>query len=112
MLQKIQENARQLLGSKTYNEANLTAELDKKAKTLGLNWKVSLVDFLKVLGADSSPAARDALANELGVSQDLDSGSAQKNEATRAALLKKLTETTASRLNPFASKDIDSHRSS
>ena len=31
-----------------------------------LNWKVSIVDLLKLLGIDSSLAARKALATELG----------------------------------------------
>ena len=46
--------------------------------------------FLKLIGANSSRANRDALAKELGVDASLKSGSAEKNEALRKALFKKI----------------------
>jgi Domain of unknown function (DUF3597) len=79
-------------GAKTLSDVDLTAELDKLAKGKGLEWKTSVVDFLKLIGADSSRENRDALAKELGVDDSLKSGSAEKNEALRKALFKKIAE--------------------
>lgn len=44
-----------------------------------LNWKVSIVDLLKLLGIDSSLAARKELATELGCPQEKMADSAQMN---------------------------------
>ena len=44
-----------------------------------LNWKVSIVDLLKLLGLDSSFAARKALATELGCPADKMGDSANMN---------------------------------
>jgi hypothetical protein len=79
-------------GAKTLSDVDLTAELDKLAEGKGLQWRVSVVDFLKLIGADSSRENRDALAKELGVDASLKSGSAEKNEALRKALFKKIAE--------------------
>jgi len=79
-------------GANTLSDVNLTAELDKLAKGRGLEWKTSVVDFLKLIGADSSRENRDALAKELGVDASFKSGSAEKNEALRKALFKKVAE--------------------
>ena len=77
-------------GADAISDVNLAAELDKLAAGRGLEWKTSVVDFLKLIGADSSKANRDALAGELGVDPSLKSGSAEKNEALRKALFKKI----------------------
>lgn len=77
-------------GANTVSDVNLTAELDKLAKGSGLEWKTSVVDFLKLIGANSSRENRDALATELGVDASLESGSGAKNEAIRKALFKKI----------------------
>jgi len=79
-------------GANTLSDVNLTAELDKLAKGRGLEWKTSVVDFLKLIGANSSRENRDALAKELGVDASFESGSAEKNEALRKALFKKVAE--------------------
>jgi hypothetical protein len=79
-------------GANTISDVNLTVELDKLAKGKSLEWKTSVVDFLKLIGADSSAKNRDALAKELGVDDSLESGSAAKNEALRKALFKKIAE--------------------
>jgi hypothetical protein len=79
-------------GANTISDVNLTAELDKLAKGSGLEWKTSVVDFLKLIGANSSRENRDALAKELGVDASFKSGSAEKNEALRKALFKKIAE--------------------
>lgn len=90
MFSNILDKIKELLGGKPMSDADLTAELDKKAEGTGLSWKRSVVDFLKLLGIDSSRANRDALATELGVSQEGESGSAERNEALRVAVFKKL----------------------
>ena len=77
-------------GANTISDVNLTAELDKLAKGKGLEWKTSVVDFLKLIGANSSRDNRDARAKELGVDASFKSGSAEKNEALRKALFKKI----------------------
>jgi len=66
-------------GANTLSDVNLTVELDKLAKGRGLEWKTSVVDFLKLIGANSSRENRDALATELGVDPGFKSGSAEKN---------------------------------
>jgi len=90
MFSNILDKIKELLGGKPMSDADLTAELDKKAEGTGLSWKRSVVDFLTLLGIDSSRANRDALATELGVSQAGESGSAARNEALRVAVFKKL----------------------
>jgi hypothetical protein len=89
---KIIDKIRGLLGGKAISDVDLMAVLEKKAEGRGLNWKISVVDFLTLLGINSSRANRDALAAELGVSPELKSGSAAKNEALRKAVFKKLAE--------------------
>jgi hypothetical protein len=79
-------------GAKTLSDVDLAAELDKLAEGKGLKWRVSVVDFLVLIGADSSRGNRDALAKELGVDASFKSGSAEKNEALRKALFKKIAE--------------------
>jgi len=76
-------------GANTISDVNLTAEFDKLAGK-GLEWRTSVVDFLKMIGANSSRENRDALAKELGVDASFKSGSAEKNEALRKALFKKI----------------------
>ena len=92
MFKDILDKISNLLGGKAISDADLMAELEKKSEGRGLNWKTSVVDFLTLLDIDSSRENRDALAAELGVSQDLKSGSAAKNEALRVAVFKKLAE--------------------
>lgn len=70
---------------------NLEAELDKLADDRGLNWRVSVVDFLTLLEIDSSLENRKELAVELGVDPAA-VGSAEGNEALRVAVFKKLKE--------------------
>ena len=77
-------------GAKTLSDVDLAAELDKLAEGKGLRWRTSVVDFLALIGADSSRANRDALAKELGVDPSFKSGSAEMNEALRKALFKKI----------------------
>jgi hypothetical protein len=57
-----------------------------------LNWKTSIVDLLKLLGIDSSLAARKELATELGCPADKMGDSAQMNMWLHKTVLKKLAD--------------------
>ena len=57
-----------------------------------LNWKVSIVDLLKLLGLDSSLAARKGLATELGCPPDKMGDSAQMNMWLHQTVLRKLAD--------------------
>jgi 3-oxoacyl-ACP reductase-like protein len=57
-----------------------------------LNWKVSIVDLMKLLGLDSSLAARKELASELGCPADKMGDSAQMNMWLHKTVLRKLAE--------------------
>jgi hypothetical protein len=57
-------------------ETERAAALDKRA--VGLEWRTSDVDLLKVLGMDSSLKARHALAKDLGYALEF-TGSAADN---------------------------------
>ena len=92
IFEKILEALRNLFPGVPLSDVDLTAELDKKAEGTGLDWKSSVVDFLNLLGIDSSKKNRAALAVELGISADLKEGSAEKNEALRLAVFRKLAE--------------------
>ncbi len=55
-----------------------------------LNWKVSIVDLLKLLGLDSSYEARKGLATELGCPSEKMADSAQMNIWLHQTVLQKL----------------------
>jgi len=57
-----------------------------------LNWKVSIVDLLKLLGLDTSLAERKALATELGCPAEKMGDSAQMNMWLHKAVLQKLAD--------------------
>ena len=57
-----------------------------------LNWRTSIVDMLKLLGIDSSLAARKNLAVELGCPADKLGDSAQMNTWLHRQVLEKLAE--------------------
>lgn len=57
-----------------------------------LDWKVSIVDLLKVLGLESSLEARKGLAAELGCPKEKMSDSAQMNMWLHQTVLQKLAE--------------------
>ena len=57
-----------------------------------LNWKVSIVDLLKLLGLDSSLAVRKELATELSCPADKMGDSAQMNMWLHKTVLQKLAE--------------------
>lgn len=62
------------------------------ANSQKLNWKVSIVDLMKLLDLDSSLAARKTLATELGCPQDKMGDSAQMNMWLHKTVLQKLAE--------------------
>ena len=57
-----------------------------------LNWKTSIVDLLKVLGLESSLAARKELATELGCPASMLDDSAQMNTWLHKTVMQKLAE--------------------
>jgi hypothetical protein len=57
-----------------------------------LNWKVSIVDLLKLIGLDSSFAARKELATELGCPAEKMGDSAQMNMWLHKTVLQKIAE--------------------
>lgn len=57
-----------------------------------LNWKTSIVDLLKLLGLDSSLAARKELATELGCPADKMGDSAQMNMWLHKTVLQKIAD--------------------
>ncbi|MBU1363367.1 MAG: DUF3597 domain-containing protein [Gammaproteobacteria bacterium] len=63
-----------------------------KANPEKLNWKVSIVDLLKLLSLDSSLAVRKELAAELGCPADKMGDSAQMNMWLHKTVLQKLAE--------------------
>jgi hypothetical protein len=73
-------------------EVDVVEKLEQLGKGSGLNWKVSIVDLLKLLDIDSSREARNELAEELGVPPELKSDSAKMNVWLHKAVLKKIAE--------------------
>ncbi len=73
---------------------DVVAKLETMAGAHGekLNWQVSIVDLLKLLGLDSSLAARKELAAELGCPAEKMGDSAQMNIWLHKTVLKKLAE--------------------
>jgi hypothetical protein len=63
-----------------------------KANPEKLNWKVSIVDLMKLLGLDSSLTARKELATELGCPQEKMGDSAQMNMWLHKTVLQKLAD--------------------
>ncbi|HEX9798025.1 MAG TPA: DUF3597 domain-containing protein [Anaerolineales bacterium] len=73
---------------------DVVSMLERKAAATPqeLNWKVSIVDLLKLLELDSSSEARKELAMELGCPPDLMDDSAQMNTWLHKTVLKKIAE--------------------
>ena len=63
-----------------------------KANPEKLNWKTSIVDLMKLLGLESSLAARKELATELGCPAEKMGDSAQMNMWLNKTVLQKLAE--------------------
>ncbi|HOD36242.1 MAG TPA: DUF3597 domain-containing protein [Syntrophales bacterium] len=73
---------------------DVVAHLEKLAasQTQKLNWKTSIVDLLKLLGLESSFAARKELAVELGCPPEKLGDSAQMNMWLHKTVLKKIAD--------------------
>lgn len=73
---------------------DVVAQLEKLAASnpQKLNWKVSIVDLLKLLGLESSLAARKELAVELGCPPEKMGDSAQMNIWLHKTVLRKLAD--------------------
>jgi hypothetical protein len=81
------------LPPKAMSEVDVVAKLDKMAAGSGLDWKVSIVDMLKVLGMDSDKDARIELAKELGCPADLIGGDyAKMNVWLHKEVLKRIAQ--------------------
>ncbi|MBC7780692.1 MAG: DUF3597 domain-containing protein [Proteobacteria bacterium] len=76
------------------SEVDVVGNLEKMASASSekLNWKVSIVDLLKLLGLDSSLAARKELATELHCPADKMGDSAQMNMWLHKTVLQKLAQ--------------------
>jgi hypothetical protein len=74
------------------SEVDVVKQLEAKGAGTGLDWKVSIVDLLKLLDIDSSREARNELATELGCPADLMSDSAKMNTWLHKTVLKKIAE--------------------
>jgi len=74
------------------SEVDVVAKLEALAATHAekLNWKLSIVDLMKLLALDSSLAARKELAGELGCPADKMADSAQMNMWLHKTVLQKL----------------------
>ena len=73
---------------------DVTAKLESlaAANPQKLNWRVSIVDLMKLLGMESSLAERKELAAELGYPKDKMDDSAQMNMWLHKTVLRKLAE--------------------
>jgi hypothetical protein len=76
------------------SEVDVVSKLEEMAKSNPeqLDWKVSIVDLLKLLGIDSSLEARKELATELGCPADLMADSAKMNVWLHKTVLRKIAE--------------------
>lgn len=74
------------------SEVDVSAKLEQlaRANPEKLNWRTSIVDLLKLLGLDSSLAARKELATELHCPPDKMGDSAQMNMWLHKTVLQKL----------------------
>jgi len=71
---------------------DVMSKLEKLSGNSGLDWKVSIVDLLKLLDIDSSLDARKQLATELSCPADLMGDSAKMNTWLHKTVLQKIAE--------------------
>lgn len=90
ILEKLLIWVEEKFGAKSLSSVDLTAELNERAKGTGLRWQISVVDFLKLIGADSSSVARAKLGKELGIEGK--PGEAMYNDRLRKALFEQLRQ--------------------
>jgi pyruvate/2-oxoglutarate dehydrogenase complex dihydrolipoamide acyltransferase (E2) component len=87
-----EENIKERVAPKpaAISEVDVVAKLEEMGKGKGLNWKVSIVDLLKLLDLDSSFDARKELATELGCPAELMGDSAKMNTWLHKEVLKQI----------------------
>jgi hypothetical protein len=73
-------------------EVDVVKHLEKLSAGKNLDWKVSIVDLLKLLDIDSSREARNELATELGCPADLMKDSAKMNVWLHKEVLKQIAK--------------------
>ncbi len=76
----------------TISEVDVVKQLETLSAGSGLDWKVSIVDLLKLLDIDSSREARNELATELGCPADLMHDSAKMNVWLHKEVLKQIAK--------------------
>jgi hypothetical protein len=74
------------------SEVDVVKHLEQLSAGSNLDWKVSIVDLLKLLNIDSSREARNSLATELGCPADLMSDSAKMNVWLHKTVLQKIAD--------------------
>jgi hypothetical protein len=77
-------------GAAAITVVDVVAQLEQRAKGKDLNWKVSIVDLLKLLELDSSREAREELAKELNCPADQMSDSARMNTWLHKEVLRQI----------------------
>lgn len=76
--------------ARAISEVDVVAKLEKMAAGSGLDWKVSIVDLLKVLDIDSSRESRNELAKELGAPEGVMGDSAKMNTWLHKEVLRRI----------------------
>jgi hypothetical protein len=71
---------------------DVRSKLETMAKGTNLDWKVSIVDLLKVLGIDSSLEARKELATELGAPPEIMQDNVKMNVWLHKTVLAKIAQ--------------------
>lgn len=73
-------------------EIDVINHLERLSSEKNLNWKVSIVDLLKLLNLDTSYEARKQLAKELNIPKELIQDSERMNAWLHKAVLRKIAE--------------------
>lgn len=74
------------------SEVDVVKQLEERARGTGLDWKVSIVDLLKLLDIDSSREARKELAQELGAPANVMTDSARMNTWLHKEVLRRIAQ--------------------
>lgn len=77
---------------KPISEVDVVKQLEERARGSGLDWKVSIVDLLKLLDIDSSRESRNELAQELGCPPELMKDSAKMNTWLHKEVLRRIAQ--------------------
>jgi hypothetical protein len=77
---------------KPISEVDVVKHLEELSKGKNLNWKVSIVDLLKLLDLDSSHEARVELAKELNCPPELMNDSAKMNTWLHKEVLRQIAQ--------------------